>query len=97
MRPRRLLSAVAAALLLAALVPAGAALADPPDNPNCWGAVTSQRASTEHDLGAHSSAQDEPRLGLGNVARTILGDDAHVSDLGSALAELDDLPQTSCP
>ena len=80
------------ALMLAAItfVPA---FAD--DGRNCWGTVTAQRASTAHDLGQHSSAQSEPRLGLGNVAR-LFGFD-HVSELGSFLASLDGLDATQCP
>ena len=62
---------------------------------NCWGVVTSQRASTYHDLGEHSSSQSEPRLGLGNVAR-LFGFD-HVSELGSFLASVDGLEATQCP
>jgi len=42
-----------------------------------FGAVTSQRASTVHDIGEHSSDQVEPRKGVGNVART----DANLADL----------------
>ena len=41
---------------------------------NGFGAVTSQRASTVHDIGEHSSnptaGDDQPRKGVGNVART---------------------------
>ena len=84
-------------LAAAAVWHAGDASAARPDNPNCWGVVTSQRATSAHDIGEHSSAQDEPRLGLGNVARVVIGEGAHVSDLGSALADLDDLSATSCP
>jgi hypothetical protein len=62
---------------------------------NCWGVVTSQRASTVHDIGQHSSSQSEPRLGLGNVAR-LFGFE-HVSDLGSFLASVDELEATHCP
>ena len=69
------------------------ALAD--DGRNCWGTVTSQRASTAHDIGEHSSSQDEPRLGLGNVAR-LFGFE-HVSDLGSFLASVDGMNETQCP
>ena len=72
-----------------------------PANPNCWGVVTSQRATTEHDIGQHASSQDEPRLGLANVARLLyelgLTDGPHVSDLGSFLAEMDGLDATHCP
>jgi hypothetical protein len=77
-------------LLAFAAVPA---LAD--DGRNCWGTVTSQRASTVHDIGQHSSSQNEPRLGLGNVAR-LFGFE-HVSDLGSFLASVDELEATQCP
>jgi hypothetical protein len=41
-----------------------------PDNPNGWGTVTSQRASTAHDIGEHASSFGEPRDGIGNVSRT---------------------------
>jgi hypothetical protein len=62
---------------------------------NCWGVVTSQRASTVHDIGAHASSQSTPRLGLGNAAR-LFGFD-HVSELGSFLASVDGLDATHCP
>jgi hypothetical protein len=65
------------------------------DGRNCWGTVTAQRASTAHDVGEHSAAQSEPRLGLGNVAR-LFGFD-HVSELGSFLASVDGLDETQCP
>lgn len=71
----------------------GPAFAD--DGRNCWGTVTSQRASTVHDIGEHSASQSEPRLGLGNVAR-LFGFD-HVSELGSFLASVDGLDATQCP
>jgi hypothetical protein len=94
---KRIFAGAVLGLAVLALVPAATALADKPDNPNCWGQVTSQRASTQHDVGQHSSAQEEPRLGLGNVARVLVGEDAHVSDLGTVLAGLDEFPETSCP
>jgi hypothetical protein len=62
---------------------------------NCWGTVTSQLASTYHDLGAHVSSQSEPRLGLGNVAR-LLGFNS-VGELGQFLASIDGLDATHCP
>jgi hypothetical protein len=62
---------------------------------NCWGVVTSQRASIFHDIGQHASSQSEPRLGLGNVAR-LFGFD-HVGELGSFLASVDGLDETHCP
>jgi hypothetical protein len=72
-----------------------AAFAAMPANPECWGVVTSQRAVAEGDVGEHSSDQEEPRLGLYNVAQ--LFELEHVSDLGTVLAELDDIEETSCP
>ena len=84
-------SLLLATVLLAASF--GPAFAD--DGRNCWGVVTSQRASTVHDVGAHSSSQTEPRLGLGNVAR-LFGFDS-VGQLGSFLASVDELDATHCP
>jgi hypothetical protein len=72
-----------------------AAFAAMPANPECWGVVTSQRAVAEGDVGEHSSDQEEPRLGLRNVAQ--LFELEHVSDLGTVLAELDEVEETSCP
>jgi len=86
--------AVVPVALLVSPAPAQAAA---PANPDCWGVVTAQQASTLHDLGEHASAQTEPRLGLGNVTRALLGDDAHVSDLGTLLASIDGTGITSCP
>ena len=77
------------------------ALAAKPANPNCWGVVTSQRATTLGDIGEHASSQDVPRLGLGNVARLFvelgLLIEGHVSDLGTFLAEIDGIAATECP
>ena len=86
-----------ASLAAAGLLFTAQADAAKPANPNCWGVVTQQRAVAAGDVGEHAAAQEEPRLGLGNVARAILGEDAHVSELGSALAGLDELDETSCP
>jgi hypothetical protein len=94
MRKSLVALAVVPVAFLVAPAPAQAAA---PANPDCWGVVTAQRASTAHDIGEHASAQTEPRLGLGNVARALIGDDAHVSDLGTLLASIDDLDATSCP
>jgi hypothetical protein len=95
---RLLISSAVAAVFV--MVPASA-VADAPANPSCWGVVTSQRAVSEGDIGAHSSSQDSPRLGLGNVARLLydlgLTSGPHVCDLGSGLATLDGLDSTSCP
>ena len=96
---RRLLILMVVVVAMTALLalPAGAA----PANPRCWGVVTSQRATTLHDMGTHSSAQDEPRLGLGNFARLLfdlgLTAGTHISDAGTVAAALDGIPETSCP
>ncbi|MBI3286748.1 MAG: hypothetical protein HYZ68_01740, partial [Chloroflexi bacterium] len=77
--------------LILALAAAQPAAADAPDNPNCWGVVTAQRAVAVGGIGEHASSfAGEPRLGLGNVARLLfdlsLTAGPHVSDLGSLLA-----------
>jgi hypothetical protein len=93
---RRIRSAVliGAALGFGAFPPVSATAQ--PANPECWGVVTSQRASTEFDVGAHSSAQSEPRLGLGNVADLLTGSH-QPGALGSLLASIDELDATHCP
>ncbi len=93
MRGRLFVAILVFGLITALALPA---LAAQPANPNCWGVVSSQRAQ-QGGLGEHSSSFDEPRLGLGNVARLVLGEGAHVSDLGTALAGLDEIEATSCP
>jgi hypothetical protein len=74
--------------------------ADPgrPENPNCWGVVTGQRATTEGDIGEHARdpgadlTPDRPgRAGLGNSPF------GHVSNLGSFLAGIDGIDATDCP
>lgn len=94
MRRSTIVSALAASAVLAV---APSAQADPPDTANCLGVVTAQRAVAHHDIGEHASSQDEPRLGLGNVARLLLGQDAHVSDLGTLLGQIDGDDATHCP
>ena len=89
---RIMIQSLLLALMLIA-VSVGPAFAD--SGSNCWGVVTSQRASTAHDIGAHSSSQSEPRLGLGNVAR-LFGFDS-VGELGSFLASIDGSDATLCP
>jgi hypothetical protein len=65
----------------------------------CWGVVTKQfvGAVGGQAFGDHVSSQSEPRLGLGNVNELFLGTQGHVYMLGSFLASIDGLPQTSCP
>jgi hypothetical protein len=95
--PTIVLSAIASAGLTAALITASPALADTPANANCLGVVTAQRAVANHDLGEHASEQEEPRLGLGNVAEVVLGEGTHVGDFGAFLGEIDGDPATNCP
>ena len=75
---------------IAAIVPmmSTTAFAEEPVNPDCWGALTSERATTEGDIGEHSSEQTEPRLGLPNIS---IDEDTpnHLSELGEFL---DDCP-----
>lgn len=88
-------AALASTLAIALTVPAATFAAD---NSNCWGVVTSQFASIYREMGEHASFfAGEPRLGLGNVARIVLGDDATLGDLGQALGDADGLSGTSCP
>ena len=91
------LSTGLAAGLIAVLLTAPPAAGDPPDDANCLGVVTSQRAVANHDIGEHASSQEEPRLGLGNVAEEVLGDGTHVGEFGAFLGEIDGDPATHCP
>jgi hypothetical protein len=92
------LSALLSAGLATGLLTASPAQgATPPDDASCLGVVTAQRARTNHDIGEHASSQEEPRLGLGNVARLVLGDDAHIGEFGAFLGEIDGDPATHCP
>jgi hypothetical protein len=83
--------------LIAVLFAAPALGNTPPANANCLGVVTAQRAVANHDIGEHASSQDEPRLGLGNVAEEVLGDGTHVGEFGAFLGEIDGDPATHCP
>ena len=84
--------------LTAVLSAAPLALSDtPPADANCLGVVTAQRAVANHDIGEHASSQDEPRLGLGNAARAVLGDGTHIGEFGAFLGEIDGDPATHCP
>src|SRR5688572_2399876 len=67
---RRHLAILITAVALAA-VSVGSAAAAQPSNPNCWGVVSAQRATSVGDVGEHASAQSTPRLGLGNTARLL--------------------------
>jgi hypothetical protein len=96
-RSTAVLSSGVSAGLIAVLLAAPPALATPPAHANCLGVVTAQRAVAHHDIGTHASSQDEPRLGLGNVADQVLGDGTHVGELGAFLGEIDGDPATHCP
>ena len=82
---RRVLFAAAAIVALALAPGAGAQR----ENASCWGTVTSQRATTVHDIGEHASGQTEPRAGLGNLG--------FPGDVGAFLASIDELDATHCP
>jgi hypothetical protein len=84
MMRRALFAAVAVVTL--ALAPAAGAQRE---NASCWGTVTSQRATTVHDIGEHASSQSEPRAGLGNLG--------FPGDVGAFLASIDELDATHCP
>jgi hypothetical protein len=90
---RLLFVCVVAAAAMSLLGVASTASAEPGTN-SCWGVVTSQRASTEHDIGAHASAQEEPRAGLGNLAQDL---GISVGEVGAFLATVDGLEATHCP
>lgn len=78
-------------------ITASLALASPAvaaDGDNCWGVVSAQAARSDGGLGAHSSSFDEPRLGLGNVAR--LFGVGGLGGLGSLLASIDGNDATHC-
>lgn len=94
---RRTTIATTAAALAVLVTAAPTSATGRPANPNCLGVVTQQRAVAHHDIGEHASSQEEPRLGLGNVSRLILGEDAHIGDFGALLGEIDGDPATSCP
>lgn len=78
-------------------VGASLALASPAmaaDGSNCWGVVSSQAARSDGGLGAHASSFDEPRLGIGNVAR--LFNVEGPGGLGTLLASIDGNDATHC-
>ena len=93
MRMRMLIAAMLVLMMLGGLAPAAAAQSSQGENKDCWGVVSAQRARTG-GLGEHSSQQETPRLGLGNLSR-ILGFD-HISEMGSFLAGVDGIPETEC-
>jgi hypothetical protein len=94
---RRLAIALATGGITAILIAQPAAATPVADSANCWGVVTSQRAVAYQDIGEHASSFEEPRLGLGNVSRAVVGEDAHPGDLGALFAVTDGLDATNCP
>jgi hypothetical protein len=95
MRTRTLAAAAAVLGVTATLALATPAVAaEQSTGKNCWGVVSGQAARSDGGLGAHSSSFDEPRLGLGNVAR-LFGVDGP-GGLGSLLATLDGNDATFC-
>jgi hypothetical protein len=109
MRRRIVRQAIRAGLLALALGGAAAAgglgvhptAAAQPANPDCWGVVVSQVATTsnppEQTVGTHASSQPVPRQGVGNVARTDPAPGDHPSDHGTYVASIDGNPATHCP
>jgi hypothetical protein len=101
---RKIALVIAAVFLVASIMPA-IALAGPfedpgrPENPNCWGVVSSQFAQVEPGLlGDHASnppfdtTPDRP--GRGGQGNTPFG---HPSNAGTSLAAIDGLQATECP
>jgi hypothetical protein len=62
------------------------------DTPSGWGTVTSQFATSTGAVGDHASGFSEPRLGVGNVART---DHAPGDQPGDHACDVDGDPNTS--
>jgi hypothetical protein len=77
---------VVVVLVLAATMAALPAVAggetDEGNPKNGFGAVTSQKASGTPDVGKHASDQEEPRQGVGNVARNDPAPGDHPGDHG---------------
>jgi hypothetical protein len=100
MMRRFLLLVTGAVLVVAMALPAWAAEEEKepgkPDHPNCWGTVVSEVATTTHTVGEHSSSQEEPRQGVGNVARTDGADGDHPGDHGRFVGGQMGLVDDSC-
>lgn len=91
---RKALAITAVAGMLVVATPAAASAA-----PSCWGQATKAFAATG-DMGEHASGQEEPRLGLRNVARAlheagVLADDT-LEALGAFLASAAGLEVAAC-
>ncbi|HEX6255627.1 MAG TPA: hypothetical protein VFZ70_07410 [Euzebyales bacterium] len=96
MRTRVVTVAMLALMLVGGLAPAASAVPDSAGKAGgseCWGIVSAQ-AAKEGGLGTHSSEQEEPRSGLGNLSRE-LGFDS-LGSFGSFLATVDGIDSTEC-
>jgi hypothetical protein len=99
MTRRFLLLVTGVGLVVAMALPAWAAEEKEPgkpDHPNCWGTVVSEVATTTHTVGEHSSSQEEPRQGVGNVARNDGAKGDHPSDHGLFVGKQMGLVDDSC-
>jgi hypothetical protein len=85
------LGVVVATAATAVMVSVGAAGA----HPSCWGQASSTFAM-EGRMGAHASSFESPRLGLRNLARTVLGEDATMADLGAFVAAAEGYEIEAC-
>lgn len=70
-------------LLVLVAMPSSEALASPSDQA-CWGQATKVFAQTG-ELGKHSSSQENPRLGLRNLARALYAQGVIENDSMQAL------------
>jgi hypothetical protein len=86
----RRISVVVLLVVLMLVLASPIALAEKLNNPNGFGTVVSQKATTYGDVGEHSSSQEEPRQGVGNVARNDPEPGDHPGDHGCFVGRLDD-------
>ena len=83
-----LAGAVAATALLVSGATAGA-------HPSCWGQASAEFAM-QGRMGEHSAGFETPRLGLRNLARATLGEDATMEDLGAFVAGAEGFEIEAC-
>ena len=67
-----------------------------PSNPNGFGTVVSQKATTSGGIGEHASSQEEPRQGVGNVARNDPEPGDHPGNHGCFVGSIDGDENTDC-
>lgn len=94
MRTRLAAAAALVVVTLGSLASAAGAQSAQGEDKNCWGVVSAQRARAVGGLGEHASPQEEPRVGLGNLP-ALFGLD-HISEVGTFLAQIDEIPETEC-